>query len=193
MTGASANVLSNEAIEIFRVRLLVYLSKVKPLLEDSRDDVIRAREWVRGDRATHWRGELNRRRRKLEQAQQALFAARFSDLRETSSAELMAVERAKRAVTEAEDKLRAIKRWTLEFDHRVLPLLKHLDHLNTTFANELPKGAEYLREIVKALEAYTENIAPSSIEKTGPNAGTSAAEPVQPAEPAAEVSNREET
>jgi len=156
MTDPGANVKSNEAIEAFRIRLLVYLSKVRPLLEDAQDEVFRSREWLRTDRVNFWRGELTRRQRALEQAQQALFAARFSDLRETSSAEMVAVERAKRSVTAAEDKLRAIKRWTLEFDHRVLPLLKHFEQLTTTLANDLPKGAEYLRQIVQRIDEYVE-------------------------------------
>ena len=153
----SANVKSTDPIEEFRTRLVIYLSKMRPLLDDAQDEVLRTREWMRSDRSLHWENELKRRSRALEQAQQALFAAQFSNLRETSSAELLAVERAKRAVVEAQEKLRIIKKWGLEFEHQILPLLKHLEQLRTTFSNELPKGAEYLTQVIQAIEGYMDS------------------------------------
>jgi hypothetical protein len=172
--GQSAYVKSDDAIAAFRARLLVYLSKARPLLEDAQDEVTRAREWVGNEQWNHWQSELHRRKRALESAQQALFAARFSTLRETSSAELAAVEKARRAVGHAEEKLRIVKRWRLEFDHRVLPLLKHLDHLQTTLANEGPKAAEYLRQIVLAIDAYAEagRLSPVSARPDSSNAAS---------------------
>src|SRR3954470_21811379 len=133
---SGANVKSSDAIEAFRSRLIIYLSKVRPILDQAQDEVIRAREWLRSDQRVHWEHEYKRRKRVLEDAQAALFSAEFSNLRESTSAEILAVERAKRSLQEAEDKMRTVKRWNVEYEHRVLPLLKHLEQLQTTLASE---------------------------------------------------------
>jgi hypothetical protein len=78
-----------------------------------------------------------------------------------TTAEQAAVLRAKRALTEAEEKLRLVKRWTLEFDQLVGPLVKQLEQLRTMLSNDMPKAAIQLAQLLKTLEAYA-NVAPSA-------------------------------
>ena len=80
---------------------------------------------------------MRRRTRELENANQALYSARLSNLREVTTAEQAAVLRAKRGLAEAEEKLRMIKRWTLEFDQRVGPLVKQLEQLRSSLISEV--------------------------------------------------------
>ena len=156
-----AHVTSTEAIASFRASLIVYLAKARPILEDGCDEVSRTRQWLQHDRRTHWENQLRRRTRELENAQQALYSARLANLREPTQAEQSAVQRAKRALTEAEDKLKMIKRWSLEFDQRVGPLVKQLEQLRTLLANDMPKGAVHLAQVLKVLEEYANVARPS--------------------------------
>ena len=149
-----ANVTSVEAIELFRANLIAYIGKTRPVLEDGCDEVFRTRQWLQQDRRVFWENQLKRRRKILEEAEQALFGARVSNLREPTGAEMAAVTRAKRAVNEAEEKLRLVKRWTMEFDNRVQPLVKELEGLRTLLANDMPKAAAHLAQVVKMLDAY---------------------------------------
>jgi len=96
-----AKVGSTEAIEAFRANLIVYISKARPTLEEISSDVLRVRLWVENNQRAHWEGELRRRSRELEQAQQELFSARMSPIQKESSIQYMMVHRAKRAVDEA--------------------------------------------------------------------------------------------
>jgi hypothetical protein len=149
-----ANVTSVDAIESFRANLIAYLGKTRPVLEEACDEVFRTRQWLQYDRRVHWENQLKRRRKILEEAEQTLFGARIGNLREATSAEMAAVTRAKRALTEAEEKLRLVKRWTSEFDHRVQPLVKELEGLRTMMANDMPKAAAHLAQIIRTLDAY---------------------------------------
>src|SRR5262249_44951910 len=149
-----AHVTSTEAIEAFRASLLVYLSKARPLLEDACDEVSRTRQWLQQEQRVHWENNRRRRAKQLEQAQQALYSARLANLREPTAAEQAAVSQAKRALTEAEEKLRILKRWTLEFDGRIGPLLKKLEQLRTLLANDMPKAVASLAQLLKTLAAY---------------------------------------
>ena len=76
-------------------------------------------------------------------------------------AERAAMQRAKRALTEAEDQLKRVKRWGMEFDNSAGPMVKQFENLRTLLANDLPKAAAYLSQVVRTLDAYA-NVAPPS-------------------------------
>src|SRR6266849_1526853 len=132
-----AHVTSVEVLESFRASLILYVSKARPTVEEVSAEVLRTRLWLENDQRVHWEGEVRRRAKALEQAQQALSSARMSNLREASSSEHMAVHKARRALDEAEAKLKLLKYWNREFDGRVQPLVKQLEKLHTLLANDM--------------------------------------------------------
>jgi hypothetical protein len=151
----TAHITSVESIEAFRAALIVYLSKTRPVLEDACDEVTRTREWLRSDRRIFWEAQVRRRQNELQQAQQALFSAGLSNLRPATSAELAAVQQARRALTKAEEKLKVVKRWALDLDSRCGPLVKQLEQLRTLLGHDVPKAAIYLAQVINTLDAYT--------------------------------------
>jgi len=157
-----AHVTSVDALEQFRASLIIYLSKARPTLEEVSSEVQRTRGWLDNEQRTHWEGELRRRARALEEAQQALFSSKLSSFRETSAAEQMAVQRAKRARDEAEEKLRVLKQWGRVFENRVDPLVKQMEKLHTVLAHDMVQAVAYLAQAVATLDAYAEVAAPPS-------------------------------
>jgi len=155
-----AHVTSVDALESFRSSLIVYLSKARPTLEEVSADVQRTRGWLDGEKRTFWESEFRRRGRALEEAQAALFSSRISKLRETSAAEQMAVQRAKRALDEADAKLRVVKQWNRVFDNRVDPLVKQMEKLHTVLANDMVGAVAYLAQAIDILHHYAEIIVP---------------------------------
>ncbi len=149
-----ANVTSVEALESFRTNLIIYLSKARPTLEEVSDNVIRTRVWLETDRRIFWEKEVRRCAQKLQDAQQAVFSAELSALREVSSAERMAVQKAKRAFDQAEEKLRTVKKWNRQFSSEVEPLARQLEKLQTVLVSNLPQAISYLREAVTTLDEY---------------------------------------
>ncbi|MGZ8939694.1 MAG: hypothetical protein ACXW32_10830 [Limisphaerales bacterium] len=157
-----AEVTSIDAIADFRTALLIYISKVRPLLDDSADEVFRTREWLRASQRVHWENQVRARTRALTDAQQALFSAELAKLRPPSSAELAAVHQAKRALAEAEDKLRTIKRVSTSFEREALPCLKQVENLRSVVATDLQGAVHYLDRIVTTLERYVNSPATAS-------------------------------
>ena len=151
-----AHVSSFDFIESFRAELIAYVAKTRPVLEDACDEVARSREWIETDRRAYWENQARRRQRVLEDAQQALFSARLSNLRDVRTAEQMAVLKARRSVDEAQSKLRKIRKWMREYDNKLQPLLKELEHLRSLLGVDLPKAALHLAQILKTLEAYAQ-------------------------------------
>ena len=156
-----AHVSSLEVIESFRASLILYVSKARPTVEEVSADVLRTKLWLENDQRMHWEGQVQRRTKVLEQAQQALSSARMSSLGEASTAEQMMVRKARRALDEAEAKLKTLKHWNREFDHRADPLVKQLQKLHTVLSHDMLKASAYLAQAISTLAAYAD-IAPSS-------------------------------
>ena len=90
----------------------------------------------------------------LQELQQQLLSAKISNLRNETAAQAVAVERAKRAVREAEDKRSAVRRWSRDYENRVQPLAKQIDQLLTFLSADLGKATAYLASILGILESY---------------------------------------
>jgi predicted nucleic acid-binding Zn-ribbon protein len=149
-----AQVTSVEAIESFRANLILFLSKVRPTLEEVSDEVMRLQAWLQNDQRRHWEGELRKRGLKLEEAKQEMFNAALSHLQEATALQHMAVQRAQRAVRDAEDKLNTVKKWERALEDRTAPLVKQVEEFHGFLTVEMGRGVAQLGQIVKALEAY---------------------------------------
>src|SRR5882672_10918645 len=100
-----AKVTSLEAVEAFRARLIIYRDKAGRVLDEVSEEVSRTRSWLQNDRITFWEGQIRRRQKELEMRQQELFSAQLSGMRDASFVQQQAVQRARRAIGEAEGKL----------------------------------------------------------------------------------------
>jgi hypothetical protein len=161
-----ANVTSVEAIEEFRAQLVVYVSKARPALEEVSSDVLRLRLWLENDQRMALEGLARRRRKELDQAQAALTSARMAIIKHETSAEQLAVSRARRALEDSETKLRRVKYWDREFSTLVEPMAKQLEKLHTVLANDMGKAAAQLSRVVQTLTQYAD-IHPSDVQDVG--------------------------
>ena len=190
MAGPAAQVTSVDAIEAFRASLVLYLSKARPAVEQVNAESMRTRIWVQTTQRQHWENELRLRLRKLEQAKEALFSARISQFQQSSLLETMAVQRAQRAVEEAEAKLARLKKWSHEIETRAEPLTKQLDQFHAFLTVDLPKAVGQLSQIVKTLDAYADVVSPgmggmaSAPTTATPEGGATTTEAATPAAPA---------
>jgi type I site-specific restriction-modification system R (restriction) subunit len=149
-----AQVTSVEAIEAFRAELILFLSKVRPVLEEVSDEVMRLQAWLQNDQRRFWESERRKRGLKLEEAKQELFNAALSHLQEATALQHMAVQRAQRAVRDAEEKLDTIKKWERGLEDRTAPLVKQIEEFHGFLITDMGKAIAQLVQIVKTLDAY---------------------------------------
>lgn len=158
----AARITSLEVLETFRSALIVFLTIARRSADEVSDEVRRTRIWLQNDQRMHWESQIRKRQKLLDAAVQELFSARLSGAHISTAVKEQAVRKAKRAVAEAEEKLRAVKKWNRDFDHAVDPLVKRLESLRYYLDFELPKGVSFLSEAQKILEAYaTSSLAPA--------------------------------
>jgi hypothetical protein len=168
-----AKVTSLESIELFRARLIIYRDKAGRVLDEVGEDVIRTRIWLQTDRVTFWEGQIRRRQKELEMRQQELFSAQLSGMRDASFVQQQAVQRARRSINEAEDKLRLVKQWSRQYDQRVEPLGKQVEKLRHNLIHDLGLAIAFLSEVTKTLAEYTEMSPVSMAPKPPPETAAS--------------------
>jgi hypothetical protein len=166
-----AKVSSLEAIEDFRAKLIVYRDRARRVLDEVNHDVTRCRVRVENELPTHWQNQIRSRTRKLEQAQQELFSAELSGLRDSSFVQKDAVQKARRSVRDAEDKLKITGNWARQFDHRVETPARQVEQLRQFLDHDLAAAVLFLNELIKTLAAYTE-LSPNMTQTTPPAAQT---------------------
>lgn len=151
-----AKITSIDVLESFRAALIVFLTESRRSLDEVSDAVRRTRAWVQQDQRTHWEGQLRRRQKKLQEAEAELFGAKLSPLRDDTAKQQEDVRRARRAVAEAEEKLRNVKKWTRDYDSMVEPMTKRLEGLRFFLDHDMIKALAFLVQAQRTLEGYAE-------------------------------------
>jgi hypothetical protein len=151
-----AKVTSLEALEDFRAKLIVYREKASRVLDEVPDEVTRTRLWLESERPAYWQNQIRRLNRDLEQAQQELFSARLSNLRDASINQQMAVQKLRRAIRDAEDKTKTVKQWQRQYDARIEMPARQAEKLRHFLEHDLTKAIAFLTEAIKSIAAYSE-------------------------------------
>jgi hypothetical protein len=139
--------------------------------DDARDGVTqlllelrRALDWVEQDRARYWPREVQRAsdavvvaRNDLERCEMAL---RSEDKRSCYEQKL-ALDRAKRRLRLAEEKVRAVRRWRVVLQRQADNFQGRLAKMTNYLDMDLPRAVAALDRMLTALDKYTERAAPS--------------------------------
>ncbi|MDB6152906.1 MAG: hypothetical protein JWL90_1359 [Chthoniobacteraceae bacterium] len=163
-----AKITSIDALEAFRASLIIFLTRAHGSVDSVGDEVRRTRVWLQNDQRIHWENQIRRWRRQLDQATQDLMSARLSGLRDSTSAQEMAVVKCKRGLAESEEKLRSVKIWNRDFDHYMSPLLKRMEGLRQFLDYDMPKALAYLVQAQHTLDAYAETKLSGSVAPAPP-------------------------
>ena len=175
-----AKVTSLEALESFRAKLIVFRTKAGGVLDEVSDEVTRTRLWLESDRPAHWKNEIRRRQRVLEQRQQEYFGAQLAGLREASQQQRSAVEKARREVQSAEERLQTVKHWYRQYDQRVEPLGRNVEKFRHAVQHDVSHAIVWVGEMIKTLAAYAElssSSGPAPVPAPPETAQTKGAEP----------------
>ena len=159
---SQARITDTDALENLRSALIVFQARAKRSVDEVIDEVRRTKRWLEKEKREFWENQIRIRNRKLEQAEQELFNAKLSAWRDSIAREKAMVVKMRALVTEAEEKLRAVKQWDRNYESMVEPLSKGLTSLREFLEQDLPNGIWQITNSIKALDAYAETRMPSS-------------------------------
>jgi hypothetical protein len=180
--GTQARVATTDAFESFRASLIVFLGKARRAVDDAGDEVRKTRGWLQHDQYVHWEGELRRRTKLLDQAQQELRSAQFTGNRDSVLMQRqVAVHKATQSVEEAEAKLRCVKKWNQSYDNNADPILKRLEGIRQYLEIDLPKAITFLNSARETLERYSDLPPGDSVASTLSSSNATGDSPKPPA------------
>jgi hypothetical protein len=159
---SQARITDTDALENLRSALILFQARAKRSVDEVIDEVRRTKRWLEQEKREYWENQIRIRSRKLDQAEQELFNAKLSAWRDSIAREKAIVVKMRALVTEAEEKLRAIKHWDRNYESVVEPMTKGLSSLREFLEQELPKGIWQITNSIKSLDAYSEVRLPSA-------------------------------
>lgn len=155
--GGSAHIDSPDVIRKFRSQFVVFDTDCRRALEGSRTDVSRIQEWLRREQLGYWQKELRKREELAEQARRDYTSARYRDGfsgRQSCVDEKKALDRAVRLKEEAEQKIRAVKRWLQQIEREVANASGACQSLASLLDLATPNALARLDQMLDRLDHY---------------------------------------
>lgn len=175
----SARVTSIDALRDFRAALIDFADTARGALGEALSDVQRTSWWIQHDMRDHWQRELKSRQNKLAEAKTDLARAQMQQ--KSDVLERKAVQAWVRRVEEAEEKLRAIKRWAVAMEREQMIFRGQCSGMSAAIDGELPKTIAWMERMIDSLQQYIALQAPQMAPPAEPMPGVSEA-PSQAAE-----------
>ena len=159
MPAQSAHVTSLDAPRQFRAALVRFIAEVEAALMTLELEAHRPLEWIEADRPRYWRQEARKASDAVGEARVALERCQVQICNEDTKYcydERKALEKAKRRLQVAEQKVQAARRWRIELQKAVEDLQVQLARTKHYLESDLAKAVAALDRITAALEQYTE-------------------------------------
>jgi hypothetical protein len=158
-----ARVISLDVLREFKGALQEFAEQAGLALSEATSDVQRTIWWLQHDQLAHWQRELKKRNEKLAQARSDLHRAQLAsnDTRTSAVVERKAVAKWERAVDEAEQKIRNVKKWHQMLEREMMLFKAQLGQVSGAVAGDIPVAVGRMDKMIRSLEAYLSIAAPS--------------------------------
>ena len=169
-----ARVTSLDALREFKVALVEFQEEATVALSEATSEAQRGLWYITSDCKAIWQRELKKRNEKLAQAKAELFKKQIesNDTRTSAIVERKHVQRWEAAVNQAEEKLRAIKRWATALERDFMLFKAGVQGMSNIVASDMPNAAARIERMIQKLEEYIHLAAPSGTTTTLPGEAT---------------------
>ena len=152
-----AKVRSIDAVGTFSAALKNFEEEASGALTSLDMEVRRALEWIHQERKEYWKQQVRRRQDKVAEARGDLercMTYRSTDEQPSCHEEKIALEKAKRRLRVAEEKVRIVRHWARVLDHEVHEFRGSMNQLAHWLQVDHPQSVAALERMMSALSAY---------------------------------------
>ena len=152
-----AKVRSIDAVGTFSAALKNFEEEASSALTSVEMEVRRALEWIHQDRKEFWKREVRRRQDKVAEARgdlQRCLTYRATDELPSCHDEKIALEKAKRRLRVAEEKVQIVRHWARVLDHEAHELKGSMNQLAHWLQVDHPQAVAALDRMMSSLSAY---------------------------------------
>lgn len=157
-----ANVKSIESIRVFRTDLQEYKESLRQSLDILLAELTRAVDYFESDRAAYWPAQVRRASDKLAEARINLERCQVTTSPEQGPScyeEKKALQKAKARLQQANEKVKATKKWVIVVQQEVDQFRSRLAQLNFMTDTELPRAMVLLERLASRLDRYADRTA----------------------------------
>jgi hypothetical protein len=174
----SAKVESIDALKAFRRSLFKFAEAANVALTDAESDLNRTLMWIQTEQLQHWTSQIRKRTDLVSRCEEAVRQKKiFVDAagrRSSAIDEIKALERAKKALAVAHEKLANCKTWSRKLEKELQNYRGVVQRLATTVQSDLPVAAAKLQNGIIELERYVTMGVPIEQTSTAIEAGADA-------------------
>lgn len=154
--SSSARVTSIDAVRDFRASLCNFIEESGQSICNIDMEIQRFYDWLSNDQLGYWSRQVRVSEEKLAEARNALHQRKLASFEDNPSLiqEKKDVDRCKRRLEEAEDKVKAVKRWTRVVEQEIDEYRGKREQLSSSVQGDLPRGVSMLERVIASLDAY---------------------------------------
>ena len=156
--AGEAHISDVAALEEFRRALIRFREELGVAIAEADSEIKSIFIWLERDRMLHWRRAVPRFEEELTSGKTALFRKEMQTMgtgqRPSTIDEKKAVERMKRRVEDARERLEFTRRWLVTLERNVSLYKGAMAPVQALYDRELPDAILRLRNMTLALEAY---------------------------------------
>lgn len=155
MSGA-ARITNISALADAKAALARFAHECESALGELDTAALRVMQDLRQDRPAYWAGQVRIRSELLARARSDLLRKQVSSVQDNPSVvdERKALERAKQRLEEAQEKVKACKRWLGLLDREYTLFKGACSGLMDVLQRDMPRGQARLDQLVRAIESY---------------------------------------
>jgi hypothetical protein len=172
---ATARVHDIEVLKMFRAQLIKFAEAANVALGDAESEIHRTLNWLDNEQHQKWISEHRKRQGKLAQAQEALRMKKIfagpAGSKQSCVDEEKAVQKALKALAEAEQKIVAVKQWGRRLQKELLMYKGQTQRFATSTSVDIPMAAAVLGNMITRLENYA-SLAPAGARSTAGTTGS---------------------
>ena len=154
------NISSVDNLKEFRVGLVKAREALKASLSETEADIQRFKVWLTNDQVKYWESAYRKRQEQYQVARLELQRKKNEKTmlgnRRSFVDEEKAFQKAKFQLEEAEQKLKAVKRWAIVLEKEIFNYKGSVQGLSEMVNDDLPKACGNLEAMIISLEKYSD-------------------------------------
>ena len=158
MSKERADIRSTALVDQARADLNGFIEAGRVAIYEIQSDVDRTVQWLRNERASHWKRVIRRREEEANRAKQNLARKQLKlsskDGPTPDSEEKLLLRRAMARLESAKERQRATAAWLRKLEHERVLMKGYLSPMTLTLEADLPQANALLKKIGETLDEY---------------------------------------
>jgi len=155
--GRFADVKSLDALDRLALAMRQFHSETTIAMDEVEMEIQRAVEWIQHDCKQYWNDQVRRAYQQVTEARVALERKqmfRVADRRPSCYDEKKALEKAKRRLALAQEKVEAVRRWSWAISQAMTEYKSEVSPLGHWLESDLPRAIALVHRLSGSLESY---------------------------------------